>query len=471
MVAQFQFKAQNSGPLIYLFLKKSQCMKLIEPRRLKGFRDYMPDLMETRSAFQALIRHEAKLAGFREIGTPVLEYLETLLGQGSEETDKQVYRFEDHGGRKVGMRFDLTIPFARFVAEHQGELTFPFKRLQIGDVWRGENTQKGRYREFCQCDLDIIGVDSLNADVEVLACLYRTLCRFDLGGFTMRVGNRVLLSAMIRKIFTTVDANTETSALIALDKLDKIGVNAVIELLDKLPGVTFDGPRKLLNVLTSKDVHDGTDQAVVREFIAGDEKALAELDRMKTILEIMQKVAETTRGGNVKLDCSIARGLGYYTGVVFETTLDRLPGFGSISSGGRYDNLAERFTSRQLPGVGGSIGLDRLLAGLEELSKIGNAEHQMVFIAIATPDAVAEANLLAGNLRGAGIACDMGLTTGKLGNQFKHADRLKCPFVITLGSEEIATRTYSLKNMKSGEETKKLPLDGVVGELKSKLRF
>lgn len=445
-------------------------MTLIEPRRLKGFRDYMPDLMETRSAFQALIRREAKLAGFREIGTPVLEYLETLLGQGSEETDKQVYRFEDHGGRKVGMRFDLTIPFARFVAEHQGELTFPFKRLQIGDVWRGENTQKGRYREFCQCDLDIIGVDSLNADVEVLACLYRTLCRFDLGGFTMRIGNRVLLSAMIRKIFTEIDATAETAALIALDKLDKIGINAVIELLHKIPGVSFDGPRKLLTVLTSKDVNDGTDQDAVRAFIAGDDKALAELQRMQTILAIMNDVAASARGGIVKLDCSIARGLGYYTGVVFETTLDRLPGFGSISSGGRYDNLAERFTNRQLPGVGGSIGLDRLLAGLEELGKIGAGEHQMIFIAIATPDAVGVANLLAGSLRDAGIACDMGLTTGKLGNQFKHADRLKCPFVVTLGSDEIATRTYSLKNMRSGEDAKGLPMEKIIEELRGRVK-
>ncbi|MEI6398430.1 MAG: ATP phosphoribosyltransferase regulatory subunit, partial [Pseudomonadota bacterium] len=188
--------------------------KKIEPRRLKGFRDYMPDLMESRSRFQGSIRHEAALAGFREIGTPVLEYAETLLGQGSDETDKQVYRFEDHGGRKVAMRFDLTIPFARFVAEHQGELVFPFKRLQIGDVWRGENTQKGRYREFCQCDLDIIGVDSVNADVEILSCFYRILSGFDLGGFTMRLGNRVLLSAMLAKAFPGIDVAGESGALI-----------------------------------------------------------------------------------------------------------------------------------------------------------------------------------------------------------------------------------------------------------------
>ncbi len=447
----------------------NQNIKRIEPKRLKGFRDYMPELMETRSRFQAIIRGEAKLAGFREIGTPVLEYLETLLGQGSEETDKQVYRFEDHGGRKVAMRFDLTIPFARFVAEHQGELVFPFKRLQIGDVWRGENTQKGRYREFCQCDLDIIGVDSINADVEVLACLYRTLCRFDLGGFTMRVGNRVLLSAMIRKIFTNIQPETETSALIALDKLDKIGVNAVVELLAKLPEANVDAARNLLAVLTSKDQTGGTDQAQIQEFIGSDELAVKEFQRMQTILGIMNSVAAMTAGGKVQLDCSIARGLGYYTGVVFETTLDLLPGFGSISSGGRYDNLAERFTNRQLPGVGGSIGLDRLLAGLEELQRIGNTDPQMVFIAIATPDAVTGANLLAGTIRNAGIACDMGLTTGKVGNQFKHADRLKCSHVITLGSDEIASKTYSLKNMKTGEDIKGLPLDGVVEELRSRM--
>ena len=444
--------------------------KKIEPRRLKGFRDYMPDLMESRSRFQGSIRHEAALAGFREIGTPVLEYAETLLGQGSDETDKQVYRFEDHGGRKVAMRFDLTIPFARFVAEHQGELVFPFKRLQIGDVWRGENTQKGRYREFCQCDLDIIGVDSVNADVEILSCFYRILSGFDLGGFTMRLGNRVLLSAMLAKAFPGIDVAGESGALIALDKLDKIGADPVIDLLTKIPGGNPDGARSLLSCLLSKDSVGGTDRGQVRDYLSGNEAGLAELRRMEMILGIMNAVSETSKGGKVRLDLSIARGLGYYTGVVFETTLDGLPGFGSISSGGRYNNLAERFTNRSLPGVGGSIGLDRLLAGLEEMGRLGGQKRDLVFIAIATEDALESAARLSGELRAAGISCDIGLTPGKVGNQFKHADRLGCKVVITLGTSEVQSHTYNFKNMATGEEEKNLPRSGVVERLTAGFR-
>ena len=443
--------------------------KKIEPRRLKGFRDYMPDLMEVRSRFQSVIREHAMLAGFREIGTPVLEYAETLLGQGSDETDKQVYRFEDHGGRKVAMRFDLTVPFARFVAEHQGELVFPFKRLQIGDVWRGENTQKGRYREFCQCDLDIIGVDTVNADVEILSCFYRILCGFDLGGFTMRLGNRVLLSALIARAFPGIDAGGEAEALIALDKLDKAGADQVVELLAKIPGATQSGAKELLACLQAKDSSGGTDREVVREYLAGSESGLAELKRMETLLAILAQVTASLTGGRVRLDLSIARGLGYYTGVVFETTLDGLPGFGSISSGGRYNNLAERFTNRSLPGVGGSIGLDRLLAGLEEMGKLNGRETAMVFIAVATEDALASASELAGVLRSERIACDIGLTSGKVGNQFKHADRLGCRMVVTLGTSEVQSNTYNLKNMKSGQEEKSLPRGQIVERLKTEL--
>ncbi len=441
--------------------------KKIEPRRLKGFQDYMPDVMEIRSGFQAAIRLQAKLAGFREIGTPALEFAETLLGQGSDESDKQVYRFEDQGGRKVALRFDLTIPFARFVAENQGVLVFPFKRLQIGDVWRGENTQKGRYREFCQCDLDIIGVDSANADVEVLSCIYRILCGFDLGGFTMRLGNRVLLSALLVKAFPGIDGAGETAALIALDKIDKIGGEAVAQLLAKIHCATLDSAKSLLVCVQAKDSSGGTDTAVLESYLSGNESGLAELQRMKTILAIMSAVAASAIGGKVRLDMSIARGLAYYTGVVYETTLDGLPGFGSISSGGRYNNLVERFVNRSLPGVGGSIGLDRLLAGLDELGKLGAVKSDMVFIAVATEDALESAASLAGVLRAAGVACDIGMTPGKVGNQFKHADRLGCQLVVTLGTSEVQTDTYNLKNMKTGVEARGLPRLGILEQLKS----
>ncbi|MCX6118814.1 MAG: histidine--tRNA ligase [Proteobacteria bacterium] len=451
--------------------------KKIEPRRLKGFKDHLPGFMEVRSNFQNLIRQEALLAGFSEIGTPTLEYLETLLGQGSEETDKQVYRFEDHGGRKVGLRFDLTIPFARFVAEHQSDLIFPFKRLQIGDVWRGENTQKGRYREFCQCDLDIIGVDSVGADFEVIACLYQTIAKFNTGGYAFRLGNRNILSSLIRKSFNLGEDIDQTPILIALDKLDKIGTQGVIDLLSKIAGSSSDAIGYLLQLLVNKDPDGNTDLVPVRSFLQGDEKATAELDRFEQLYRLCRSISKgksseanpstSANEGEMHIDLSIARGLGYYTGVVFETTLNLLPGFGSICSGGRYDDLAERFTTRSLPGVGGSIGLDRLLAGLEELGRLPVVVPKKAFVAIVTADALEYGNAIATTLRKNGVACDIGLTTGKVGLQFKHADRIGCPFVIVVGTDELNSKTFNLKNMKTGEESKSHSFSQVVQIVKT----
>lgn len=436
----------------------------IEAKRLKGFRDYLPDLMAERWRIIDIIRDEARLAGFHAIATPALEYAVTLLGSGSDETDKQVYRFQDHGDRDVALRFDLTVPFARFVAEHLNDLAFPFKRLQIGEVWRGENTQKGRYREFTQCDLDIIGVDTAAADIEVIEVFYQILSRLSGLRFTMAVGNRLLLSALIRKALPGMD---ETTALIAIDKLAKIGRDAVCELL----GGGAEAQR-LLELLTSKDAAGDTALAPLKAYLADDAAALKELERLSLVIaEARATVAESGQSGAGRLviDLSIARGLGYYTGVVFETTLDDLPGFGSICSGGRYNHLASRFSARELPGIGGSIGLDRLLAGLEELGKTSTAHQNLVFVAVASDDAFHYARGLVRQLRRAGFASDLGMHP-KLANQFKHADRLGCPFVVTVGGSEVASQTYALKNMRTGEDRRDLPAAGLVDEVKRLLQ-
>lgn len=440
----------------------------IEPRRLKGFRDYPPDLMAKRLEIMDVIRDEARLAGFQVIGTPALEYAETLLGQGGDETDKEVYRFKDHGDREVALRFDLTVPFARFVAEHQGTLVFPFKKLQMGDVWRGEKPQKGRYREFTQCDLDVIGVDSASADVEVLATLHKILARVDgLGPFTQSVGNRVILSALIKKALPELGPRGESGALVAIDKLAKIGPEKVRALLEALPGASPAGAADLLAVVTAKTATGDSDLAGADAFLQGAGSTKADLDRMRLVLDTARSLAAGGQG-QVLFDLSIARGLGYYTGVVFETTIDSLPGFGSISSGGRYNDLASRFSSRELPGVGGSVGLDRVLAGLEEMQKIASAVKDMVFVAVATDDAIPYAFQIAGDLRRAGVPADVGLTP-KLGGQFKHADRLGCPFVLTVGSEERQKCTYALKNMAAGSEERDLPFADVVTKIKGLL--
>jgi len=423
----------------------------------------MPDVMAARFHIMDIIRSEATLAGFQVIGTPALEYAVTLLGQG-EETDKQVYRFVDHGERQVALRFDLTVPFARFVAEHQGELVFPFKKLQMGDVWRGENPQKGRFREFMQCDLDIIGVDAAAADIEILSVFQRILTRVACGPFTMAVGDRVVLSALIRRCLPDIPPGGETAALILLDKLAKIGAPAVVEQLAAIEGATALGAETLLGLVTTRTGGGDTDLAPVRRELADDESAQAEIRRLELVLAATRgAIPETT--GQLRLDLTIARGLGYYTGIVFETTLDQLPGFGSISSGGRYNNLASRFSSRELPGVGGSVGLDRLVAGLEELGRVEAAPAKPVYVAVATEDALAYAAALAGRLRAAGIATDFGLAP-KLAAQFKHADRRGCPYVVTVGSSERESDTYALKSMGEGDEMRDLPAVGIVDELR-----
>lgn len=453
---------------------KSQ--RLIEPKRLKGFRDYSPQLMALRQTIMSSMRRHASLAGFQEIGTPVLEYAEVLLGQGGDETDKEVYRFKDHGDRAVAMRFDLTVPFARYVAEHQGEMVFPFKRLQIGDVWRGENTQKGRYREFCQCDLDIIGVESMAADVEIMSSLLDVLAGVAPTPLTLAIGHRGVLSSVIHctmpSAFAEATRNeaTEAAILIAIDKLAKVGRDGVAKILSAIPGVQSGDVDALLSVVLARTPAGDSDLDVVRKAAAGDVATAAAVDRLEQMIAMVRSCArDSGHSSKVRLDLSIARGLGYYTGVVFETTLDQLPGFGSVASGGRYDGLVSRFSTRSLGGVGGSIGLDRLVAGLEELGLAHAPKTPTVFVAVATEDAGAYGFALARQLRREGLACDIGLTTGKLGNQFKHADRCGYPWVITVGSDEVKTKTFSLKQMATGEEKRHIDAADLVAEIKSRL--
>lgn len=445
----------------------------IDPRKLKGFRDYLPAPMRIRQLVLAEIRTVARRAVFQEIATPALEYEETLLGQGGEETDKQVYRFEDHGGRRVALRFDLTIPFARFVAEHQGELVFPFKKLQIGDVWRGENTQKGRYREFGQCDFDIIGVDSVAADVEVMLALATVLSRVPCGGVTMHINHRGLLSGILAAAYgSEISAADETKAMIAIDKLAKAGEGEVVRLLAAIPAhgrSSEEAASFVLKAISAKGADGNADLMRLRDLVNIDNPAaLAALEphllRVTTILQLLKRAAPPV-GVTFKLDLSIARGLGYYTGVVFETTLDRLPGFGSVSSGGRYNDLASRFSNRELPGVGGSVGLDRLVAGIEELGLADTSAVGGVMVAVASQDALPYAFDVVSLLRNAGVHADIGVTEGKVANQFKYASRLGYAHTVTVGGSEMATRTANLKDMTSGEETRGMPIAEVIARL------
>lgn len=426
----------------------------IEARRLKGFQDYLPSTMALKYAITDTARRVARLSGFQPIATPALEYAEVLLGEGGE-TDKQVYKFRDNGDRDVAMRFDLTMSFARFVAENLGTLNIPFKRIQIGDVWRAEKPQKGRYREFCQCDLDVIGSDSVAADLEILLCLNRILDELNFGPFTQAVGNRVVLGHLIRHYFPDLTDELESQVFITLDKLDKVGPEKVGAMLREVLGESGHLVDDMLVKLLTKRGRD-TDLAVLRELFSANPQALEALQRMQETIDLARVLTQGSAGAII-IDLSIARGLGYYTGIVFETTIDGQKAMGSISSGGRYNRLLERFSDRELPGVGGSIGVDRLAAVLEEI-KHCQGEKDGVYIAVATEAALQYAHVVAAHFRQAAMVADVSLKAGKLGQQFKYAERGPYGYIVTVGDKEKEQQVYSIKIIATGDEVRDLPL-------------
>jgi histidyl-tRNA synthetase len=424
---------------------------LVEPRKLKGFRDFGPAEAAVRQAIIDKITVRAERAAFQSISTPAIEYSEVLMGSGGGETDKEVYQFSDQGDRLVALRYDLTVPFARFVAEHYSELTFPFKKLQIGEVWRGEKPQKGRYRQFCQADLDIIGSDSLRADVEVISLFAQILDELIPKPFTISLSNRKILSHILSCFIPNLDPESEKSALIALDKLGKIGATRVTELM-KTNDVLGKGDVEGL----LKFVAAGEKDAVFRlRKLSPSEEFQAEIAKFERTLELLKL---NTRGLRCKVaaDLSLARGLAYYTGAVFETLIDGFENIGSICSGGRYDKLVSRFMTEELSGIGGTIGVDRLLVVLMELGMKSQKQPQF-FVAVAGQAAEAYAYDICRTLREAGYICDMDLKERKLAAQFKHANRLGIPRVITVGDEEVAARTFSLKDMVARTEAKAVP--------------
>ncbi len=394
--------------------KESSPAKLIQARLLKGFRDslpYGPQGEKRRQRVIGCLGRIFELAGFEPIDTPALELCEILLGKAGGETEKQIYRFQDNGGREVALRFDLTVPFARFVVQHAGQLHFPFKRYHIAKVWRGENAQRGRYREFFQCDFDIVGDSSVLADLCVLQTVHNALSRLQcdypaLGPLCIRVNHRGLLNAFWQ--LCGVVEEQRVLALRIIDKWDKIGSEAAGRELEAILGP--DTTETLLRYLGMTQAQQQFGDEGQGSETAGSsiEVFFAELQRLQQLLEQLAERSEQTKQGppgggqgvlpaearqalselhqiaqfaahsGIRLHFSpgIARGLDYYTGMVFESFLEKLPGLGSVCSGGRYDQLTRLYSKTRLPGVGGSIGLDRLLAGLEELEKQTELEMQ-----------------------------------------------------------------------------------------------
>jgi histidyl-tRNA synthetase len=420
---------------------------MIEPRTLKGFRDHLPAQALAREKILDTARRVYRSYGFAPIDTPALEYLEILTGKGSEETDKQLYRFTDHGGRDVGMRFDLTVPFARFCAQHIATLGTPFKRYHMATVWRGENTQRGRYREFMQCDFDTIGTTSPVADLEMVLVVHDLLRAIGIERFTIRVNDRRVLSGVLAALGL---AGRSTDVLRSLDKLGKATPDAVRAELEA-HGVAPEAAAKLLSLAQlagpPADVLAGLEQ------IVGDSEAgRAGVAALRQLLDGVAQagVAE----GRVVIDPSIARGLDYYTGIVLESFLDDLPSLGSICSGGRYDNLAGLYTKQSLPGVGASLGIDRLLAGLEELGRLELVETPAdVFLVHFDEAHLADYLRIAAALRRAGMAVEFFPEAKRVGQQLKLAAKRGFPAALVIGSEEFAAGTAQFKNLATQAST------------------
>ncbi|MFO0191501.1 MAG: histidine--tRNA ligase [Planctomycetia bacterium] len=420
---------------------------MIEPRTLKGFRDHLPAQALAREKILDTARRVYRSYGFAPIDTPALEYLEILTGKGSEETDKQLYRFTDHGGRDVGMRFDLTVPFARFCAQHIATLGTPFKRYHMATVWRGENTQRGRSREFMQCDFDTIGTTSPVADLEMVLVVHDLLRAIGIERFTIRVNDRRVLSGVLAALGL---AGRSTDVLRSLDKLGKATPDAVRAELEA-HGVAPEAAAKLLAL--AQLAGPPADVLAALERIAGDSEAgRAGVAALRQLLDGVAQagVAE----GRVVIDPSIARGLDYYTGIVLESFLDELPSLGSICSGGRYDNLAGLYTKQSLPGVGASLGIDRLLAGLEELGRLELVETPAnVFLVHFDEAHLADYLRIAAALRQSGIAVEFFPEAKRVGQQLKLAAKRGFPAALVIGSDEFAAGTAQFKNLATQAST------------------
>lgn len=419
-------------------------MSLIKPRTLNGFRDYLPSVMIPRERLMETARGVFRSFGFAPIDTPTLEYLEILTGKGSDETDRQIYRFEDNGGRAVGMRFDLTVPLARFAAQHINELGTPFKRYHIAPVWRGERPQAGRYREFIQCDFDTIGTTGVMADIETVAVIDRLLSQIGFERFTISINNRGVLTELLRHLEME---NKTVELLRALDKLAKIGRDRVAAEMCDTAGVTAAQADKVLALAELNGDAESIFQRLP-DLVGPGEAGQAAIERLKDVYQ--GALAAGVPAERIKIDVSIARGLDYYTGMIFETTLDDLPKIGSVCSGGRYDNLAGLYTKQHLPGIGASLGLDRLLAAMETLDLLGDAKTPAdVFIAYFDADRRDDYLTLSAALRDRGISNEIYPEPKKLGAQLKYADGRGFKIAIVAGANEWSEDRVQVKTLAS----------------------
>ena len=440
-------------------------MAEMTPRTLSGFMELLPKPQQQMERMMDILRRTYSLYGFTPLDTPVIEAAEVLLAKGGGETEKQIYRF-NKGDADLALRFDLTVPLAKYVALHGNDLAFPFRRYQIGKVYRGERAQRGRFREFYQADIDIIGDGKLDItnEAEIPSIIYQTFTALGLTRFQIRVNNRKILNGFYAMLGLT---DRSGDIMRTVDKLDKIGPHKVRACLMDDVGLTAEQAEEIMRFISITGSNDQVLSAL-EGYRSRHELFDQGLDELTTVTRYL--AAFGVPEVNFAVDLTIARGLDYYTGTVYETTLLDYPEIGSVCSGGRYDNLAEYYTDRQLPGVGISIGLTRLFYVLGEQGILNPSLPTApadVLILPMTQD-LTPAIQLATRLRGAGVRTQLYTEQKKFKAKMNYADKLGVPYVVFLGDDEIAAGLVACKDMTSGEQTK-LPFDATLSRIQEGL--
>jgi histidyl-tRNA synthetase len=425
-------------------------MEKMTPRTLSGFMELLPERQVLFDKMIERLRESFSLYGFTPLDTPIIESSEILLAKAGGETEKQIYRF-NKGDSDLCLRFDLTVPLAKYAALHGAELTFPFRRYQIGKVYRGERAQRGRFREFYQADIDVIGDGSLDIinEAEIPSIIYRSFAALGLERFVIRVNNRKVLNGLFQLLSIGDKAG---DVMRTIDKIDKIGKDKVFDLLTGEICIAEEAARHIIDIITCRE--NGLDPFDKLGALKGrNEMFDTGLSELETVVKYM--AAFGVPATHFMIDLTIARGLDYYTGTVYETTMLDHPEIGSICSGGRYDNLAAYYTERKLPGVGISIGLTRLFFILEDKGYLSGDVLTAPADVLVLPmtDDLGPAVALATAMRGEGIRVQVYSENKKFKAKVAYADKLKIPFVAFLGEDEINKGLVTVKDMGTGEQT------------------
>ena len=438
-------------------------MEKVTPRILPGFMELLPADQILFNDMYDKIREVYESFGFLPLDTPVIELSEVLLAKAGGETEKQIYRFQK-GDNDLSLRFDLTVPLARYVAQHQNDLVFPFKRYQMSKVYRGERPQKGRFREFYQCDIDIIGGDDLDIlyDAEMPAVIYHVFKKLGIGDFTIRINNRKVLGGF----FASLGLSDKIEEILRIiDKIEKIGKDKVVEELVKI-GVPEESTDKIIDFITITGDRKQMLESL-RALGVEDESFVLGVNELETVSDAMVMFGMPEE--NFRIDLSIARGLDYYTGTVYETTINGHPEFGSVCSGGRYDNLTGYYTDKKLPGIGISIGLTRLFSQLRDNGLIAPKTGSMakVLVIPMDKDVLPYAVQTANTFRANGIPSDVYYGTKGMKQKMKYAARMGVAYAAIIGTDEATNDVLALKDMNGEGGQKTLSVEEAIEILKN----